>query len=79
MVYAYRDIEETNKFPENITTTTKILFINFGNEDELESWKVIQALRLNNISAELYHTTAKIAKQFKYAEDKKIPFVPLIF
>jgi histidyl-tRNA synthetase len=74
----YDVIEETNKFPENITTTTKILFINFGNEDELESWKVIQALRLNNISAELYHTTAKIAKQFKYAEDKKIPFVAII-
>jgi len=38
----------------------------------------MQQLRQQGISCELYHETAKIAKQFNYAEKKKIAFAVII-
>jgi histidyl-tRNA synthetase len=38
----------------------------------------VQALRRNDIAAELYHENTKMDKQFKYAEKKAIPYVVII-
>ncbi|HEX2606279.1 MAG TPA: His/Gly/Thr/Pro-type tRNA ligase C-terminal domain-containing protein, partial [Flavisolibacter sp.] len=35
-------------------------------------------IRQKGIPAELYHETAKLDKQFKYAERKNIPYIILI-
>jgi histidyl-tRNA synthetase len=74
----YDVIEETGKFPESALQGTRVLAVNFGGEDETAAWQAVQQLRHNKISAELYPQAAKLAKQFKYADDKKIPYVLII-
>lgn len=74
----YDVIEELKRFPETVGATTKALFVNFGGEDELSSWNVLQQIRQAGINAELYPDAVKLAKQFKYADAKQIPFTVVI-
>lgn len=71
----YLVLEELNLFPETVSTSTKVLFLNFGEAQALDAMKVITELRSQNIKVELYPDNAKIDKQFKYAERRGIPFV----
>jgi histidyl-tRNA synthetase len=68
-------MEELNLFPETVTTSTKVLFLNFGESQTFEAMKTITTLRNQNIKAEMYPDSAKIDKQFKHAERRGIPFV----
>ncbi len=74
----YDVMEKLNKFPKNIETTTKILFVNFGETEEKYCLKLIDQIRDNNINAELYPSAAKLKKQISYANNKNIPYVALI-
>lgn len=77
----YDVMEELNLFPESIgkISTTKLLFVNFGTEEEKHCLKLAGELRKNNIACEIYpETTKKLAKQFEYADKKNIPFVCVI-
>ena len=71
----YLVLEELNLFPETVTTSTKVLFLNFGESQTFEAMKAITILRHENIKAEMYPDAAKIDKQFKHAEHRGIPFV----
>jgi histidyl-tRNA synthetase len=71
----YLVLEELNLFPETVTTSTKVLFLNFGESQTFEAMKAITLLRSKNIKAEMYPDNAKIDKQFKHAERRGIPFV----
>jgi len=68
----YLVMEELNLFPEDATSNVEYLFANFGGEETLEALKLIIQLREKGISAELYPESAKINKQFTYAEKKGI-------
>lgn len=57
---------------------TKVLFINFGGESELVAFNYLQQIRQHNIAAEIYPSNAKMDKQMKYANAKKIPFVAFV-
>lgn len=71
----YLVLEQLNLFPETVITSTKVLFLNFGESQAFEAMKAIQQLRLQNVKVELYPDAAKIDKQFKHAERRAIPFV----
>lgn len=71
-------LEENNLFPENLAQTTDVLFVNFGEEEALFSMKIMQQLRSQNISCELYPSKAKMAKQMTYADNKAVRFVAMI-
>jgi histidyl-tRNA synthetase len=71
----YLVLEQLNLFPETVITSTKVLFLNFGESQAFEAMKAIQQLRAQNIKVELYPDAAKIDKQFKHAERRAIPFV----
>ncbi len=71
----YLVLEELNLFPETVTTSTKVLFLNFGESHTFAAMKTITTLRNQNIKAEMYPDSAKIDKQFKHAERRGIPFV----
>jgi len=71
----YLVLEELNLFPQTVTTSTKVMFLNFGESQAFEAMKAITVLRSQNIKAELYPDAAKIDKQFKHAERRNIPFV----
>jgi histidyl-tRNA synthetase len=71
----YLVLEQLNLFPETVITSTKVLFLNFGESQAFEAMKAIQQLRAVNVKVELYPDAAKIDKQFKHAERRAIPFV----
>jgi len=71
----YLVLEELQLFPNTVTTSTKVMFLNFGESQAFEAMKVISLLRSKNIKVELYPDAAKIDKQFKHAERRNIPFV----
>lgn len=71
----YLVLEELGLFPQTVTTSTKVLFLNFGESQAFEAMKAITVLRSHNIKAELYPDAAKIDKQFKHAERRNIPYV----
>jgi histidyl-tRNA synthetase len=71
----YLVMEELNLFPESAQTNKQILFFNFGENESLESLKLIQHLRKKGIACDLYPEKAKLQKQFSYAEKNEIRFV----
>ncbi|HMQ77272.1 MAG TPA: histidine--tRNA ligase [Flavobacteriales bacterium] len=74
----YDVLLETNKFPAELGGSTRLLFANFGEAEALHCLKLLRAVRDAGIAAELYPDKAKMAKQFKYADDKGIPYVAIL-
>ena len=65
-------------FPVQVSETTKLMFVNFGEAEAKQCVKWASALRLEGINTEVYPDSAKMKKQMKYANDKNIPFVALV-
>lgn len=65
---------------KNIETTdsTKLFFVNFGNDESKYCLQLLHELRSLGINAELYPEPAKMKKQMSYANNKNIPFVALV-
>ena len=74
----YLVLEELGLFPETVSKTTDILFINFGIKEALFSLKAIKTLREHGINAELYPDAAKMKKQMNHANKRNIPYVVLV-
>ncbi|MCB0495692.1 MAG: histidine--tRNA ligase [Cyclobacteriaceae bacterium] len=74
----YDVMETRNLFPEDITSTTKVLITNFGKNEEAYALEQLNILRSNGVAAELYPDAAKLKKQMSYANNLNIPFVILI-
>lgn len=73
----YLVLDELGLFPGEVTATSKIIFLNFGQTEALYAMKAIGQLRKSGISAELYPDVAKIGKQFQYADKRGIPYAAL--
>ncbi len=76
----YDVMEEMKLFDQlNLqSSTTQVMFVYFGKEEEKYCLKLLQQVRAAGINAELYPEAAKMKKQMSYADDKKIPFVVLV-
>ncbi|RPD46589.1 histidine--tRNA ligase [Paracnuella aquatica] len=74
----YDVLEELQLFPATVAQGTRVLFFNLGNEESKKAYSLVQQLRAKGVAAELFHETAKMDKQFKYAEKKGIPFIAII-
>lgn len=74
----YDVLEELKLFPGDVEQGTRVLFFNLGNEESKTAYTLLQQLRQNGIASELYHESAKIDKQFKYAEKRNIPLIVMI-
>lgn len=74
----YLVLEELNLFPETVTKSIDVLFINFGEKEALYSLKAIKLLRSQGVNAELYPDAAKMKKQMNHANKRNIPFVVLV-
>lgn len=71
-------LNQLNLYPAEAKNTTKVIFVNFGENEAKASLKHIKALRANGISCELYLENAKMKKQMGYANDNKIPYVAIV-
>lgn len=74
----YLALEELNLFPETVSDTLDVLFINFGASEALQALKAVTFLRNKGIKADLYPDAAKMKKQFQYANKRNVPKVVLI-
>jgi histidyl-tRNA synthetase len=74
----YDVMEELSLFPQTVQEGTKVLFFNLGEAEGKKALELLRALREKKISSEIYHETAKLDKQFKYAEKKNIPYVIIL-
>jgi histidyl-tRNA synthetase len=77
----YLVLEELHLFPETVSESTKVLFINFGEMEAMYAMKAITKLRKKGISAELYPDIAKnqkhLGKQMNYVNSRGIQFAVL--
>lgn len=74
----YDVLNQLDLYPDNVSSSAKVLFVNFGPAEALAALKYIKALRTEGISAELYPDSAKMKKQMGYADAQGIPFVAII-
>jgi len=65
-------------FPEEVNFSTKVLFVNLGEDEKLASMRVMRSLRDAGIAAEIYPESAKMKKQMEYANRRMIPYVVII-
>jgi histidyl-tRNA synthetase len=74
----YDVLKEKDKLPKDNKHKAKVLLSNFGGNEELYAFKMMQQLHEEGIYCEMYPTDAKIQKQFQYAEKKGIPYLLFI-
>lgn len=74
----YLVLEELGIFPETLHQSLQVLCLNFGEKEALAALKLTTYLRKSGIKADLYPSDAKIQKQFKYANNRNVPYVILI-
>ncbi len=74
----YLVMEELNLFPKNITNLTKLMFVNFGENESLYCLPIIKQLRDSGVKVDFYPSSDKMKKQFNYADKKGIKYVALV-
>ncbi len=65
-------------YPDEISESVKVMFVNFGEAEALQSMKYVKELRDAGIAAQLYPDAAKLKKQMALADAEKIPFVAIV-
>ncbi len=65
-------------FPEEVDSSTRLLFANFGGEEEAVSLALLRQLRDADIAAEIYPEASKMKKQMEYADRRSIPYVAIV-
>jgi histidyl-tRNA synthetase len=73
----YLVLEELGLFPESVDQSVRALFINFGETETSYVIPTLSWLRSEGIAVDLYPDTAKMGKQFQYADKRGIPFAVL--
>jgi histidyl-tRNA synthetase len=74
----YDVLNELNLYPENEQFSTKLMFVNFGEQEAKHCLKLITKIREHGISSELFPDSSKMKKQMNYANTKGIAYVALI-
>ncbi|MDP4187585.1 MAG: His/Gly/Thr/Pro-type tRNA ligase C-terminal domain-containing protein, partial [Bacteroidota bacterium] len=69
---------QLDAYPKNAIASTKILFTNFGKNEEAHCLPLLKKVREAGVSAEIYPEAAKMKKQMSYADNKNISFVALV-
>lgn len=74
----YDVLEQFGLFPDKVQGWTQLLLTNFGEAEARYCLQLLKKLRSQGVNAELYPSSAKLAKQMKYAHGKNIPYVGLV-
>lgn len=67
-----------NLFPEEVDSSTRVLFVNLGPEEEAVSLRLLRELRDAGIAAEIYPEAGKMKKQMEYANRRSVPYVAIV-
>ena len=71
----YDVMNQLDLFPGKSEQDTKVLFINFGEEEEKYTIPILNSLRAEGLPSELFPSPLKIKKQMAYANKRDIPWV----
>ena len=74
----YDVLNELNLYPEETDASLSVLFANFGDKEAQYCMKLCKELRNHGIDCEVYPSSAKMQKQFKYADSRKAKHVAII-
>ena len=74
----YDVLKGLDKFPSEVTSTTKVLFANMGTDELRYLIPVVKTLREAGVACEIYPEQTKLKKQFDYADKKLIPFLSIV-
>ena len=74
----YDVLAELKLYPDNLQSTTQLLFTTFGQDELLYAVRWAGVLRDKGYSVEVYPEPTKMKKQMGYADAKKIPFVAIV-
>lgn len=74
----YDVIQQLERFPVRGLMDTRVLFVNFGDQEARYILPVLDRLREAGIASELYPDSVKMKKQMGYANVRNIPFVALV-
>ena len=74
----YLCLEELGLFPNEVAAKKSILFANFGAEESAAAYTWVQKVVAKGARAELYPDSAKLKKQFDFAEKKGIPYMAMV-
>jgi histidyl-tRNA synthetase len=73
----YDVMEQLDLFPKDQTVSTRVLFINFGMNEEAYCLPLLENLRRAGIPSEIYPSDDKMKKQMNYANRKGVKYVIL--
>jgi histidyl-tRNA synthetase len=71
-------MNQLDLYPPEVTTTTQLMFVNFGTKEGAHCLKLAGKLREQGLKVEVYPDSAKMKKQMTYANKKNIGFVALV-
>ncbi|MEE4256570.1 MAG: histidine--tRNA ligase [Bacteroidales bacterium] len=71
----YDVLMEMDAFPPDFRTSTKLMFVNFGEEEVKYVLPVLDRIRKSGINAELFPDAAKMKKQLSWANNKGVPYI----
>ena len=74
----YDVLNQLELYPESVSTTTKVLFVNFGQTEAAYCLPVLSQLRKADVACEIYPDAAKMKKQMQYANAKQVPYVVIV-
>ena len=74
----YDVLNKLELYPESVTESVKVLFLNFGEKEAVEAMKLVKELRQHGVSVELYPDAVKLKKQMAYADSLRVPYVAMI-
>lgn len=74
----YDVLNELNLYPADADASLTLLFANFGQSEAAYCMRLSRLLRQKGVDCEVYPSDAKMQKQFKYADNRKVKFVALI-
>jgi len=74
----YDVLEHFEAFPENLATDLDVLILHMGEESIPAMLNAARHCRASGLRTEVYPDAAKLKRQFKYADDRGVPYV-LVF
>ena len=73
----YDVLNQLDSYPKEATSSTQLLFINFGDRETAYCMPVVAMARAAGIRTEIFPDAVKMKKQLNYANQKQIPYVAL--
>ncbi len=74
----YDVLNALNLYPEDLSGASKVMFVNFGQQEAMRAMQIAKMLREQGVSVTVYPDATKMKKQMALANAEKIPYVAII-